>query len=248
MLRRLPDSGQVWHLGPFEAEYRCKLMKDWQKWLQECRAASAMRVNVISLDEAAHYGDKPEQRWSVQQEDGVDSHIGRSDKRFFSGIFVLITLAAREVIQWVQMMLLEVTKPGDEGVVVLIRDGEGRFLVQAKAEPGNDREGCVLLAPTLQASKSNLDQAHGGKRPPYAELLDELELGWTKLPADGARFFHKTNSYAVATLDASVIEAKAGWRWFTSEELREALHVNDPEEPSDVNEHLAHAWFVALQQ
>lgn len=50
-------------------------------------------------------------------------------------------------------------------------DGPGSVLIDHKAEPGN--VGIVQIAPTLQATASNIDRVHGGRAP---SLLDEALL------------------------------------------------------------------------
>jgi oxidase EvaA len=53
---------------------------------------------------------------------------------------------------------------------ILIDDGsEVRWLMQAKAEPGN--VGLVQYAPTVQATRSNYERVHGGSPTPYLELF-----------------------------------------------------------------------------
>jgi oxidase EvaA len=185
-----------------------------------------MSVEEIPLDAAAP--------WGV-----FDGRVGREDGKFFSIIAIMITGAAREVKKWPQLIVKEAAKPGEEGVVVLAHDGCGNYLVQAKAEPGNDTEGCVLLAASLQVSRANLVQVHGGARPPRAELLDDIDLDRaTVMRADGARFWHKRNLYVPVRVDFRQLFLSENERWFSEAEMREALATGD------INEHLAHAWLV----
>ncbi len=97
----------------------------------------------------------------------IDPHSPTPIKRSDNAFFVLKNIDvfasdSREISAWSQPMLEEIGK----GLVVLFVkkvQNEILFLVQAKAEPGNDCEGSILLAPSIQASLSNLEQAHGGK-------------------------------------------------------------------------------------
>src|SRR3989344_4989951 len=178
-------------------------MNTWQEWLQERRAASNMKVTEIPLQAAAP--------WCVMNvknvAGGIPHHVGREDGKFFTVNAIRVGEANREVEGWPQVVIKEAAKPGEEGVVVLVCDVQGNCLVQAKAEPGNDTPGCVLLAPTLQVSRANLGQAHGGKRPWRAELVgDEALDGAILIHADGARFLGKHASFIVITVEASTIE------------------------------------------
>ena len=81
------------------------------------------------------------------------------------------------------------------GIITKEINGILYFLLQAKIEPGNINN--VQLSPTLQATKSNYTQVHGGNKPAYLEyfldrtknltLLDQLQS------EQGARFLKKRN-------------------------------------------------------
>ena len=53
------------------------------------------------------------------------------------------------------------------GVICKEIRGVMHFLMQAKIEPGNVNK--IQISPTIQATKSNLTQKHGGAKPPYLE-------------------------------------------------------------------------------
>lgn len=187
-------------------------MDSWVNWLAGQVAASTMRVEQIPLSQV--------NGWGMQNE---GDHFGRPDGKFFQLVGAQTTTGAREVTSWGQPLLKEV---GGEGAVVLIvasSDDGLLSLVQARPEPGNDSAGCVLLGPTLQASRSNLDKVHGGKRPPRAELLDVHQVEWFRLPCDGGRFLNKYVNYAVVNVDQEDVgPLNPNERWFDPCELREA--------------------------
>ena len=69
-----------------------------------------------------------------------------------------------------QPILSEVDEVG--GLLGLIRtkiDNLPHYLVEAKYEPGNFNK--ILLSPTLQATFSNINQAHKGRKPHYFEFF-----------------------------------------------------------------------------
>ncbi|MBI2551938.1 NDP-hexose 2,3-dehydratase family protein [Candidatus Uhrbacteria bacterium] len=202
-------------------------MSNWQDWLAEQRAKSQMSATVVPLSEA--------QPWGLQ--DG-GARFGRPDGGFFNLVGVHV-VAQREVREWNQPLLQEV----GEGAVVLFQSlfDLGYFLVAARQEPGNTtKPGHVLLGPPLQASWSNLQQAHGGKRPPRAELLDGKEIEWVRLTMDGGRFIGKENRYAVVRVSPHTFELADNEMWLKRDELDEALREGE------VNEHLALVLLLAV--
>jgi oxidase EvaA len=202
--------------------------KTWKEWLEEQRTKGAMSVKLVSLDSVGG-------EWGMK--DG-GKRYGRTDGKYFEMVGVEISNAGREVKSWRQPMLRET---GGTGAVVLLKAcGEERYLVAAKAEPGNLRPARIMLAAPLQASRANLEQAHGGARPPRAELLDEAGVRWVELPQDGGRFFEKVNAYGVVEVEPEKITLNQNERWFSRDELREALFAGE------VNEHLSQALLVAV--
>lgn len=195
-----------------------------------------MTATVVPLSEA--------QPWGLQ-EDGA--RFGRPDGSFFNLVGAHV-VGEREVREWNQPLLQEV----GEGVVALINSRVwvkefgverycSRFLVAARQEPGNTtKPGNVLLGPSLQSSRSNLKQVHGGKHPPRAELLDEQDIKWVEMTMDGGRFIGKVNRYAVVEVkEIDSITLADNERWFTRDDLRDALFAGE------VNEHLAIAFLLA---
>ncbi len=147
--------------------------------------------------------------------------FGRTDGKFFQMVGFEISVpkpGQREIPSWDQPLIQEV----GEGALGLLKvRGEDLYLVSAKAEPGNKSRGRVLLAPSLQASRSNLEQAHGGTLPPRAEFARESGVKWVDFLKDGGRFFESTNQAAVIEVD--YFHPNSNERWFSRYELREAL-------------------------
>jgi oxidase EvaA len=205
----------------------------WKDWLADQRKKSEMTVEEISLSEV----DDP---WGMH-----DGNYCREPEGFFNIVGAKIR-ANREVSDWSQPIMKELGK----GVVVLVKSMDKHrrtmLLLIARQEPGNPaNKNHILLGPTIQASESNMAQVHGGKRPPFAELLDKYgdSIIWIELPQDGGRFFGKVNKYAImeiATEGTKEIVLSSNASWFYPTEISEAL-VN-----GDVNEHLSQA--LALER
>ena len=84
--------------------------------------------------------------------------------------------------------------PGTLGFLTRLHEGQHQLLVQAKLEPGN--VGLVQLAPTCQATDSNVRRLHGGQAPPYADYFSPGSTGVVCDVAQseqGTRFWGKRN-------------------------------------------------------
>ena len=186
----------------------------WKEWFQGQVENSTMKVTEISLLETA-----PDWRISVKTR-----NFSRADGEFFQYAGVSVeTQGGREVRRWKQPIIKQ---PGIGYIIFIVSKGE--FLLQAKAEPGNDpKSGFLQLNAPLSASLSNLKGAHGGKRPPRAELLDGKKYSLTKIsvPQDGGKYLGKVNEYGFIRIEEkeSVGLLNANERWFKKEELTEAL-------------------------
>lgn len=102
--------------------------------------------------------------------------------------------------------------------------------MQAKAEPGNINT--FQLSPTVQATESNYERRHGGKKTPYIDyflgqkkaqvLIDQLQS------EQGARFFTKRNRNIVVRLkDNDEIELTPNHRWLTLGQIHALLQQDN---------------------
>ena len=166
--------------------------------------------------------------------------IERRDGKFFKVVNVEVEARGiREVDDWEQPMIqpAETIKIHDKqinGIVALFRNRTTervKYLVQAKAEPGNDTPGRVILAPTIQASASNMD-LHRDKIPFLDQLdLDSEDNRYIIQPKDGGRFFETNNLLAMQDVKRHK-EIPPNYIWATREAIREL------QQKGLVNEHL----------
>ena len=73
--------------------------------------------------------------------------------------------------KWNKKVFPIISQPeiGILGFLTAVFDDTLHFLVQLKKEPGNPNG--VQLSPTVQATKSNYSQVHGGKLPRFLEFF-----------------------------------------------------------------------------
>ena len=111
-------------------------------------------------------------------------------------------------------------------------DGVRYFLMSAKPEPGNIGE--VQIAPTLQATRSNYTQVHGGALPPFLEYFASTGMhraGTQVLHSErqseqGARFLRKQNQNMLVDISIDVPEHEH-FRWLTLGQLKALLRIDN---------------------
>ncbi|TDC85962.1 NDP-hexose 2,3-dehydratase [Micromonospora sp. KC606] len=99
-------------------------------------------------------------------------------------------------------------------------------LAQAKAEPGNING--VQLSPTVQATRSNQERAHGGRAVPYLELFDAATADVivdSRQSEHGGVFWKKRNR--VMIVRTPQFEPIEGFRWIELADLMALLHDDD---------------------
>ena len=101
----------------------------------------------------------------------------------------------REVVSWSQPILNQ-KHGGILAFICRITDRYGvQFLIEAKTEPGDNSD--IKIASSFQATQSNINRAHGGKRPKFYDIV--VKLKGAKLiycaahNEEGARFWRKSN-------------------------------------------------------
>ena len=161
------------------------------RWLEYQRAQSGFSAELIGLREVRRWG--PDKQGNIVHESG----------QFFSIEGVRIQFSAgREVASWDQPIFNQ--KDGGILAIVCRQVGEQiEFLLFAKSEPGNI--GALQLAPSIQATWSNLNRAHGGSLPPLADLLlDDAPVRVVYKAfhnEEGGRFWRKSNSNQLVLLN-----------------------------------------------
>ena len=91
---------------------------------------------------------------------------------------------------WDQPIILQ-NEVGILGILKNIK--KNKYLLQAKVEPGNINS--LQFSPTVQATKSNYSQVHGGKKIPYLSFFLNIKKRYIFNQSEqGFRYFNKFNS------------------------------------------------------
>ncbi len=114
------------------------------------------------------------------------------------------------------------------GIICKETNGVLYFLMQAKIEPGNVNK--IQISPTIQATKSNFTQKHGGKKPAYLDyfldakpdniLVDQIQS------EQSSRFFGKRNRNIIIMVDED-IEVLPSHRWMTLGTIKKLMKIDN---------------------
>ena len=177
-----------------------------EQWLLAINQEQYFHVTQIPLNEM--------EKWSFDENTGNLKHDSGG---FFSIKGLQVETNWGNVSSWSQPVIHQ-PEIGILGIITRKINGILYFLLQAKAEPGNINT--YQLSPSVQATRSNYLQLHGGKSTLYLEyfidhpqvtvLIDQLQS------EQGARFYHKRNRNIIIRIpDNYDIELGPNHRWMT---------------------------------
>lgn len=114
------------------------------------------------------------------------------------------------------------------GIICQEINGVMHFLMQAKIEPGNVNQ--VQISPTIQATKSNFLQKHGGAKPPYLEYFinaNRHEIVVDQLQSEqSSRFYKKRNRNILLRVNEEV-EVLPSHRWMTLGQVKQLMRYDN---------------------
>lgn len=114
------------------------------------------------------------------------------------------------------------------GIICKEIDGVLRFLMQAKIEPGNVNK--IQISPTIQATKSNFTQKHGGKKPAYLDYFlnaDKYTILFDQIQSEqSSRFSGKRNRNIIILVNED-IEVLPSHMWMTLGQIKELMKTDN---------------------
>ena len=207
-----------------------------EKWYEDVVIKLKTKVEIVDINDC--------ENWETDE----NGNIQHSTNKFFKIIGVKVSnSSSREVGNkgWSQPIIAETTEDG--GLLGLVRsniNGLPHYLVEAKFEPGNVN--FVQLSPTLQATFSNINRAHGGVQPKYLDIFNDYENNeedyifkqW--FSEDGGRLFNKRNLGLVKNVNyEDISEIQENFYWISLYQIRQFLSKGPY-----VNPHLARLIFM----
>lgn len=183
-------------------------------WIELKKKSTTVNINKIPLSNCTS--------WFMDHKLGV---IRNEKNCFFQIIGVQHILNGKTILE--QPIILQ-DEIGYLGIITKIFNGVLYFLMQAKIEPGNLNN--VQISPTIQATKSNFYQKHGGNKPPYLEYF--LNLSGSRVIVDqlqseqSSRFYKKRNRNMIILVEKE-IEVLKSHIWMTLGQLKQLLKINN---------------------
>lgn len=189
-------------------------VKELLEWITELNATTKVNIEKIDL--------KDSDFWSYNAEKGV---ISNKNNSFFQIAGIQKKLNDEVILE--QPIIIQ-DEIGYLGIICKKEDETVYYLMQAKIEPGNINK--VQISPTIQATKSNFTQKHGGKKPAYLEYFIHAEK--YKIIVDqiqseqSSRFWKKRNRNIVIQIEED-IEVLPNFRWMTLEQIKYLMSIDN---------------------
>lgn len=178
-------------------------------WIAERNKTVSVEIHKVPPEENGF--------WFYDQNEGCI----RNQNRSFFTITGYRQTAGNAVIS--QPIILQ-EEIGYLGIICREIGGVMHFLMQAKIEPGNVNK--IQLSPTIQATKSNFTQKHGGKTPPYLEyFLDatKYEVVVDQIQSEqSSRFYKKRNRNIIIRVDEE-IPVLPSHKWMTLGQIKRLM-------------------------
>lgn len=176
------------------------------EWLNARREAQQFEVKRIPFAKF--------KAWQFEPETG---NLVHQSGKFFRIEGIEVKTNFGPTAHWMQPIINQ-PEVGILGFLTRKIDGVLHFLVQAKMEPGNIN--LLQLSPTVQATRSNYTQVHGGSRPRYLEYFLDRSRGRVLVDQmqseQGARFLRKRNRNMVVEVRAAEpLEVHEDFCWLT---------------------------------
>ena len=174
------------------------------KWLNNQKKKHTLKVDIVNLNKL--------KKWKFSK-----VNISHYSKKFFKIIAIKVKSNFYKK-NWDQPIIVQ----NEVGILGIIKSKKTqKYLLQAKVEPGNINK--IQLAPTVQATKSNYSQVHGGSKVPYVEHFLKLKkLKKYNQTEQGFRYLNKFNSNIL--LEKSIkIKKKDQFYWFSKKEIKQLI-------------------------
>ena len=170
------------------------------KWFKKQKKNNKINVKIISISKINN--------WFIDK-----NQITHESKKFFKiiGIKIKTNFYKRN---WDQPIILQ----NEIGILGILKNiTNNKYLLQAKVEPGNKNK--LQFSPTVQATKSNYSQVHGGKKVPYLKFFLKVKKKYLYNQSEqGFRYFNKFNSNILLKINTK-IKLNYGFIWVSLKDL-----------------------------
>lgn len=189
--------------------------EDILAWIEEKNKAVKVDIKKISYDYTG-------ENWHYDSEKG---EIRNKNGSFFQIKGLQKVIDSQVVLEQPIFIQNEI---GYLGIIGKEIDGVLYFLMQAKIEPGNINK--IQISPTIQATKSNFMQAHGGKVPAYLEYFSNkrsYEIIVDQIQSEqSSRFLGKRNRNIIIVVNDD-IEVLESHKWMTLGQIKQLMSYDN---------------------
>lgn len=157
--------------------------------------------------------------------DSTTGNLVHESGKFFRVEGLEVQIKADADKEW-QQPVINQPEIGVLGFIAQNHSGVLHLLVQAKMEPGNIN--FVQISPTVQATRSNYTQVHGGNRPAFIEYFIENKVGRILVDQlqseQGTRYLRKRNRNMIVQIpdDYSLLYSE-DYKWVTVGQLQRLM-------------------------
>lgn len=196
-----------------EKDFRGVLMQEILKWIEDLNKNTQVIIQQNKLSDSNF--------WFYDEASG---HVRNSNNAFFS----IVGIKGNVNDKYIEQPILIQDEVGYLGILCKEFDGVTHYLMQAKIEPGNIN--CVQVSPTIQATKSNFTQKHGGAKPKYLDFFinaSKHQIICDQLQSEqSSRFYKKRNRNMIIKVEEDVV-VEDRFKWMTLTEIKELMrHKN----------------------
>ena len=179
------------------------LNKSFYKWFSSQRKKQKINIKVKKLNKLIN--------WNKNKK-----HIAHNSKKFFKivAIDVKSNLIGKN---WDQPIIIQ----NEMGILGILKNSrENKYLLQAKVEPGNKNK--LQLSPTVQATKSNYQRVHGGKKIPYLNYFLKNSKNFVAQSEQGYRYLYKSNYNSLINIKKKV-KILNNYFWLNRKDIKELV-------------------------
>lgn len=184
------------------------------EWISQRNKETIVEVHKKSFSDSTF--------WFYDRKEGT---IHNKDRTFFSIVGFRRKIKSKILLS--QPILIQ-SEIGFLGIICKKFKGVMHFLMQAKIEPGNINK--IQISPTIQATKSNFTQKHGGSKPSYLEYFLNAfnhEIVVDQIQSEqSSRFYKKRNRNIIIYLEEE-IPVLPTHRWMTLGQIKKLMKLNN---------------------
>lgn len=183
-------------------------------WIKQENTGRVVKIKPTSLRNSTY--------WFYDSEKG---YITNKNGSFFT-IKGIQEITNQKVT--VEQPIIVQNEIGYLGIIMKVINGVLYCLMQAKIEPGNINK--VQISPTIQATKSNFTQKHGGKKPPYLNIFLNIkteQIIYDQIQSEQSSRFYKKRNRNICVITDENIDILPHFIWMTIGQIKALMKYDN---------------------